>query len=136
MNRNFDVYWPFLGLIFAIPFYFGKFKLPSINLEVISILLGGLLALLLIIPTIENFRQIKKLKESGHIEDLVYYIRFPLTLSILFILIEFFSSSFTLLLDEKLVLILKSIYFGLWSVFFLALIRLLSIIPHMLYNKS
>ncbi len=136
MKRFFDIYWPFLGILLAIPYYLGVFKIPEINLEVISILFGGLLALLLILPTIENFRQIKKLKETGHINDLIYYIRFPLTLSIIFIIVEFFSGSFLHSIDAKYLIILKSLYFGLWGIFFLALLRLIVIIPHLLYNKD
>ena len=135
MRRLVDIYWPFIGLLLAIPLYLGIFKLPDINLTVLSILFSGLLALLLIIPTIENFRQLKKLKETGHIEDLIYYIRFPLTLSIIFILIEFFSKTILFVINDTFILVLQSTYFGFWGVFFLSLIRLISIIPHLIYNK-
>ena len=136
MNRTIDIYWPFIGLTLAIPYLFKLLGFPDINLTVLSIIFSGLLALLLVIPSIENFRQIKKLKETGHLNDLIYYIRFPLTLSILFIIIEFFSKAILFDLDDKFIIILQSIYFGLWGVFFLALIRLISIIPHLLYNKE
>lgn len=135
MKRYVEIYWPFVGMLLAIPYYLGFFKIPSMNLELISILFGGLLALLLILPTIENFRQIKKLKETGHINDLIYYIRFPLTLAILFILIEFFSQSLTISFSAETIVVLESLYFGLWSIFFLALFRLVGIIPHLLYNN-
>jgi len=136
MKRLLDIYWPFIGLILAVPHYFGILKLPDVNLTVLSILFSGLLALLLIIPTIENFRQLKRLKETGHINDLVYYIRFPLTLSILFIILEFFSKTILFNINSSIILVAQSLYFGFWGVFFLALIRLISIIPHLVYDKS
>lgn len=136
MKRILDIYWPFFGSFLFIPFYFGLLKIPEINLQVISILFSGLLALLLILPAIEGFGQIKKIKNTGHLNDLIYYIRFPLSLSIFFIIIEFFSSSILFHIDSKILLLGQSIYMGLWGIFFLALIRLIALIPHLVYNKS
>ncbi len=136
MKRFLDIYWPFIGILLFIPTYFGILEVPEINLEVISILFGGLLAVMLMLPTIENFRQIQKIKQTGHISDLVYFIRFPLTLSILFIIIEFFSESLTFTLSPLCLIISKSIYMGLWGIFFLSLIRIMIIVPHLLYDKS
>ena len=136
MRRNLELYWPFLGFLISVPFYWGYLKNPEISLQVISIFFGGLLAILLIIPIIESFEQIKKLKNTNHLGDLIYYIRFPLTLSILFIIFEFFSSSLVFSLNYIWTNILNSIYFGLWGIFFLSLIRLVIIIPHIIYNKD
>lgn len=136
MKRLFDIYWPFFGLILFFPHYFKLLILPEMNLTVLSIFFSGLLALLLIIPTIENFNQLKKLKKTGHFKDLIYYIRLPLTLSILFIIVEFFSSTILFNINSNFILITQSIYLGFWGVFFLSLIRLISIIPHLTYNKE
>lgn len=129
MNRTVDKHWIWVGLSLGIIHFFGYVQVPDISLTVLSIFFGGLLAIVSILPNVQSHSNIKFIKKSGHIKDLIDYIQIPLKLSFALIVIEFINK--TIIIPEftwypKLMGVLC---LSLWGVFLLSLLRILLIVP-------
>ncbi|MBT3262706.1 hypothetical protein HN947_00275 [Candidatus Woesearchaeota archaeon] len=135
VTRNFEKYGVYLGLIVIIPFLFNWITVPNISLTVLSIFFGGLLSIYLILPTIQHFEQFKFIIESGHIKDLIDYIRLPVILSLSLIILDLIKNSLNVILPNWLIILYNTIYLGLWGIFILSLIRIIIILPKILLNE-
>ncbi|MBT8010762.1 hypothetical protein HN681_04930 [archaeon] len=124
-----------MGLIVIIPFLFNWITVPNISLTVLSIFFGGLLSIYLILPTIQHFEQFKFIIESGHIKDLIDYIRLPVILSLSLIILDLIKNSLNVILPNWLIILYNTIYLGLWGIFILSLIRIIIILPKILLNE-
>lgn len=131
-ERNF-VYF---GVLLVIPYLLGLIKTPEVGLTVLSIFFGGLLAIYLILPTVQNFKQFQFIVKSGHIKDLILYLKMPVTISALLILFDLGKDMVTFNVSTWLVVVANSIYIGLWGIFILAVARIMYILPKILINKK
>ncbi len=136
-KRRFERYWIWLGLILGFTYPLGYATIPKISLEVVSVFFAGLLAIVSILPAIENHNNIKFVKESGHYEDLIDFIYLPLKISFTLILLEFLHLTLTI---EIIPIYFKNIFgminLALWGVFLLAIFRILQLIPKLINDKK
>lgn len=135
-GREFEKYWIWTGLLFGPLYLFGIVSLPDVGLDVLSIFFGGLLVVASILPSIQHYENIKFIKQSGHYEDLISYIKLPLKLSFSLIALEFLSKALTISKDIMFYDIFTKafivIVLSLWGVFLLSLFRLLMLVPKLL----
>ena len=79
----------FLGLILGILYPIGLVEVPNISLSVLSIFFGGLLTIYLILPCVQNFTQFQYIVKSGHINDLISYLKVPVLICLFLIIMDF-----------------------------------------------
>ena len=133
MNREIEKYWVWLGIFLGVAPYFKLLKPPTVNLEVLSIFFGGLLAIASILPATNYFKKMNNMIRSGHVYDLINYIRLPLYFSLILIFIDVIKSSLLISVPAFIPpYIIQGIILSIWGVFSFSLIRILTIIPHLL----
>jgi len=135
-QRKFDKYWIYLGILLAIPYWFNYIKVPDVGLTVLSIFFGGLLTIYLIIPTVQNFKQFEFIVKSGHINDLIGYLKVPIYLSLTLILMDFLRNIINIQVVQIVLLIFNLIYIASWGVFILSLFRIIILLPKILINQG
>ncbi len=134
-SRAFEKNGIYLGLLVIIPFLLNWIVIPDVSLTVLSIFFGGLLSIYLVLPTVQHFKQFEFIVKSGHIKDLINYIRVPVFLSLILIVFNLVASSINIPINSLIILTFKSIYIGLWGVFILGLLRIILILPKILLNE-
>ncbi len=135
-TRKFDKYWVYLGVLLVIPYLTGHIKIPNVGLTVLSIFFGGLLTIYLILPTVQHFKQFKFIVKSGHINDLMNYLKTPVYLSLILILMDFLRDISNIPLGKIMLLSYNSIYLALWGIFLLSLFRILTLLPKLLIDQG
>src|SRR3989344_5141860 len=135
-QRTFDKYWIYFGSLLTIPFWFDYIKVPDVGLTVLSIFFGGLLTIYLILPTIQHFKQFEFIVKSGHINDLVNYLKIPIYLSLSLILMDFLRNIINIPIIQIVITIYNSLYLVLWGIFILSLFRIIILLPNLLINKK
>lgn len=135
-QRIFEKYIVYAGVIAGILYLFKILSVPDMSLDVLSIFFGGLLAIYLIIPCVQNFKQFEFIKKSGHIRDLLNYIGTPLWISLTLIIMEFLRKTISLELNNYLVESFNFLYMSFWGIFILSLIRIIMLLPKILINQS
>lgn len=126
----------YFGVLLIIPYLFGWITTPEVSLTVLSIFFGGLLSIYLILPTVQNFKQFQFIVKSGHIKDLILYLKIPVTISALLILYDLGKDMITFNVDKWIIVSANAIYIGLWGIFILAVARIMYILPKILINKK
>jgi len=136
-RRQFDRHWIWLGVLLGFIVLTDYAKRPEVGLVVLSIFFGGLLAVASILPNVQNYKKIKFIKESGHMKDLVNYIHFPLVLSFILIVIEFFSK---IIIFPEIILshivIFDFVYLSLWGLFLCSLFRIICLVVKLINDDS
>ena len=135
-QRKFDKYWVYLGALLVIPFLMDYIKIPDLGLTVLSILFGGLLTIYLILPTVQHFKQFEFIVKSGHIKDMMNYLKVPIYLSLTLILMDFVRNIINVPIAQIVLLIYNSIYLALWGIFILSLFRIIILLPKILINQG
>jgi hypothetical protein len=117
-----------LGLIPLLNFA----KTSEFDLEIISILFGGLLAVAAIIQSSWDSNTIKRLKISGHDKYLLEYITIPVYSSFILLVLQFFKRVISIPLPPEHIWLGRVIFavvnFALLGILLLATFRLLSLI--------
>jgi hypothetical protein len=126
----------YFGVLLIIPYLFGWITTPEVSLTVLSIFFGGLLSIYLILPTVQNVKQFQFIVKSGHIKDLILYLKIPVTISALLILYDLGKDMITFNVDKWIIVSANAIYIGLWGIFILAVARIMYILPKILINKK
>ena len=111
-------------------------KIPDLGLTVLSILFGGLLTIYLILPTVQHFKQFEFIVKSGHIKDMMDYLKVPIYLSLTLILMDFVRNIINVPIAQIVLLIYNSIYLALWGIFILSLFRIIILLPKILINQG
>ncbi len=127
-GRKFEQKWVYLGLLYGALYFFDLVVVPDISLTVLSIFFGGLLAIASLIPSTKDYESMKFISKSGHINDLLKYIRLPLFTSFILILIEFLYLSLVIELSY-LIDIYSIVSLSLWGLFLCSIFRLLVLVP-------
>lgn len=141
MDRTSDKLWVWIGSLLGLGYIFKIVQIPDVGLDVLSIFFGGLLAVASILPSIQNFEHIKFIKSSGHINDLVAYIKLPLYLSF-FLIVSEVSQRLIIIPHYEYRIISLFLYFitvlilSVWGVFLCSLFRLILIIPKIITDKK
>ena len=132
MNRWTDRNWVWIGIILGGLYPLGYAKLPDVGLLVLSIFFSGLLAISRLIPIIQDYKQIKFIKKSGHMKDLVNYINLPLWLSFTLIILELANK--IIIIPEKRIYIqaFTIVSLSLWGVFICSLCRIVVLVPKLI----
>lgn len=135
-QRSFDKYWIYLGILLVIPYLFNYIKVPDVGLTILSIFFGSLLTIYLILPTVQHFKQFEFIVKSGHISDLINYLKVPIYLSLTLILMDFLRNIMNVPVAQILLLIYNSAYIALWGIFILSLFRIIILLPKLLINQG
>jgi hypothetical protein len=137
MNQRFvEKYSIFFGVLLGVLYLFRILTVPPISLDVLSIFFGGLLAIYLIIPCVQNFKQFEYIKKSGHIKDLLSYISYPLWISLILIIMDLLRKSIDVKLNFYIIESFNFLYMSLWGVFILSLVRIIILLPKILINQT
>jgi len=136
MNRTTDKYWIWIGLLLGAIYPFGYVKVPDVSLIVLSIFFGGLLAIVSILPSVQSYNNIKFIKKSGHIKDLIDYIKIPLNLSFALIVIEFINKTIIIPEIDWYMKLVSILCLSLWGVFLLSLLRILLVVPKIIVDDT
>ena len=135
-TRNGERNFVYFGALLIVPYLLGLIETPEVGLTVLSIFFGGLLSIYLILPTVQNFKQFQFIVKSGHIKDLILYLKIPVTISALLILFDLGKDMVIFEVSNWIIIIANSIYIGLWGIFILAVARIMYILPKILINKK
>lgn len=131
--RKLDKYWVWLGVMLCLLYLLGYAQIPKNGLLVVlSIFFGGLLAIASILPNIQNYDKIKFIKKSGHMKDLIDYIRLPLNLSFVLIILEFINTILLIPINGVYSITINVVYLSLWGVFICSLFRILTQVPRLI----
>lgn len=134
MNRSNDKKWIWFGSLLGVAYIFGIVKPPEVGIEVLSIFFSGLLAISAILPTIKEYVKIKNLYETGHMSDLVEYIKIPLALSFILIIIEF-SRNILVVNNGLYKFIIETMLLTTWGIFLCSLLRIIRLVPLLLEDN-
>lgn len=135
-SRRFEKYWIYFGLILGIPYYFDLINIPDISLSVLSIFFGGLLTIYLVLPCVQNFKQFEYIVKSGHITDLIDYIKVPVVICLILIFFDFARALNVKFVTDTMRLIFNAVYLALWGVFLLSLVRIILLLPKILLDQK
>ena len=123
-------------MLLVIPYLFNYIKVPDVGLVVLSIFFGGLLTIYLVLPTVQHFKQFEFIVKSGHIKDLIEYLKVPIYLSLTLIVMDFLRDISNIPIAQTLLLIYNSVYLALWGVFIVSLFRIIVLLPKILINEG
>jgi len=137
MNRTLDKLWVWFGILAGALPYWGIAHPPSINLEILSIFFGGLLAIGSILPATTTYKKMKEISHTGHINDLVHYIALPLWCSFILLVVDLVKVSSAVPLPQQIPFwLMDGVLLAVWGVFILSLLRLLLLFPHLLTDRQ
>lgn len=88
MNITLERWWIFIGLAFGLLPVIGLTKTYSINLQVLAIFFGTLLAIAAIIYSAWESETLKRLRKTGHDRYLIEYIMVPSYLDFVLIIMQ------------------------------------------------
>lgn len=132
MSILFERYYVFLGSLLALIPIFNFARTSDFQLEIISILFGGLLAVATIVQSSWDSNTIKRLKITGHDKYLLEYITVPIYSSFLLLVLQFFKQVVNIPFSSDYLSLVRIIFsvinFALLGILLLATFRLLGLI--------
>jgi hypothetical protein len=134
MNRILEKYWVYVGVLLGFLPLLGWGQSPEVGLTVLAILFSGLLTAATILPATKDYRKMKELELTGHINDLIRYIFLPLACAFFLLAISLIESivGLGITLPSFVVFGKTCVVLALWGVFLCSSARLIWIVPHLL----